>query len=319
MKKTGRRLSSFRKTILVFVCSLLILVKPGFSQSHLINQKITVASHEVFYRQAGSNLNPPLILLHGYPSSSVMFKGVIEKLATRFYVLAPDMPGFGYTEISDTSVFKPTFDNYAVFLDSFLSKLNIKKASFYLFDYSLPVIMRLLNQKPEIMDMLVFQNATMHKEGMGEVLIQTRKWLTENTPGSLKKYDGLFELSYTKWEYLNGTKHPEKIDPELYYFDQLLLNRPESKQFQKALKKDYKSNISLYEEWQCFIEAYQPKSIILWGERDEVFTKQAALKLHALLPESKLVFYPTGHFAIIEYGGEIAKEIINYYNAKNGQ
>lgn len=269
---------------------------------------IDINNNRVFYREAGDMEMPVLILLHGYPSSSFMFKEIMPLLANSIYVLAPDMPGFGFTELNDSG-FTPTFEQYAFFLNSFLQSKEITKAYFYLFDYSAPIIMRVLTQKPELMQGLIFQNGIIHKEGMGEVLMNARKWLDENTDESLKQYNKFFELDYTKWEYPNGVADRTKIAPEYYMLDQYLLDRPQIKAFQIALKKDYKSNVELYPKWQLFLLQQQPRMLILWGKNDEVFTIQGAYKIQELVKKSKLRIYDSGHFALLEYPVQISDDI----------
>ncbi|MBN8718418.1 MAG: alpha/beta hydrolase [Sediminibacterium magnilacihabitans] len=272
------------------------------------NDWVDINNNRIFYREAGNREKPVVVLLHGYPSSSLMFKEIMLLLADSVYVLAPDMPGFGFTELNDAG-FTPTFEQYALFLNAFLQSKKITKAYFYLFDYSAPIIMRVLTQNPELMQGLIFQNGIIHKEGMGEVLINARKWLDENTGESLKQYNKLFELDYTKWEYLNGIYDRTKIAPEYYMLDQYLLDRPQIKAFQIALKKDYRSNVELYPQWQLFLHRWQPRTLILWGKNDEVFTMQGAYKIHELVKKSELRIYDCGHFALLEYPIQISDDI----------
>lgn len=277
-------------------------------QSRVKHKWIDVNNIPVFYREAGNIDMPVLILLHGYPSSSFMFKEILPLLSDDLYVIAPDMPAFGFTELKDEN-FTPTFEQYAVFLNNFLRAKNITKAWFYLFDYSAPIIMRVVTQRPELMQGLIFQNGIIHKEGMGEVLINARRWLDENSDESLQQYNKLFEFDCTKWEYLNGVSDITKVSPEYYILDQYLLDRPQIKSFQIALKKDYKSNVALYIQWQQFLQNRQPKTLILWGKNDEVFTIKGAFKINELVKESRLKFYDSGHFALLEYPDQMSDEI----------
>lgn len=276
--------------------------------THIRNDWVDINNNRIFYREAGNREMPVLVLLHGYPSSSFMYKEIMPLLADSIYVLAPDMPGFGFTELNDAG-FASTFEQYALFLNAFLQSKKITKAYFYLFDYSVPIIMRVLTQNPELMQGLIFQNGIIHKEGMGEVLINARKWLDENTGESLRQYNKLFELDYTKWEYLNGVNDRTKIAPEYYMLDQYLLDRAQIKDFQMALKKNYKSNVDLYHQWQQFLQDHQPKTLILWGRNDEVFTLQGAYKIHELVKKSELRIYDSGHFALLEYPVQISDDI----------
>lgn len=281
------------------------------THSRVKHKWIDVNNIPVFYREAGHVNRPALILLHGYPSSSFMFKEILQLLSDDLYVVAPDMPAFGFTGLKDTG-FAPTFEQYGVFLNNFLQAKNITKAYFYLFDYSTPIIMRVVTQRPELMQGLIFQNGIIHKEGMGKVFINARNWLEENSDESLQQYNKLFEFDYTKWEYLNGVADITKISPEYYILDQYLLDRPQIKSFQIALKKDYKSNVELYFQWQQFLQNHQPKTLILWGKNDEVFTIQGAYKINELVKESQLKLYDSGHFALLEYPVQMSEDIKNF-------
>ncbi|GEC77811.1 alpha/beta fold hydrolase [Flavobacterium aquatile] len=277
-------------------------------------QYVLIDDVKIAYREAGQIGNPVLFLLHGFPASSHMFRNVIPNLSQHFHVIAPDLPGFGFSDIPSPAAFKYSFENYSDLISKFLRKLNINKASFYLFDYGAPILMRLFTKRPEIIEMLIFQNGTIYNEGVGNVLKDIGKLLMHDTIESNLKLKKYFELDYIKWEYLNGVQNVSKIAFETYSLDQLLINRDGVLQIQIELKKDYKNNITLYQVWQNFIKKLQPITLIVWGENDEVFNKEGAQSLAKDLIYSKLVFYPTGHFALEEFGDAIQEEIINYWN-----
>lgn len=268
---------------------------------------------KIGYRVAGEKSKPVLFLLHGYPSSSHMFRNVMPRLAKEFYIIAPDLPGFGFSEVPSQENFEYSFDNYAKLMNSFLEKFKIKKASFYLFDYGAPILMRIIENKPEMVELLIFQNGNIHNEGVGDVLKKTKKLFDENTPESLAELKKIFELDYTKWEYLNGVRDESGIPPESYFLDQFLLDREGNKAIQLELKRNYKTNVALYSRWQENLIKYQHPTLIVWGENDAVFKKEGALMLKKDNPSSKLVLYPTGHFALEEFGNEISTEIIQFW------
>lgn len=234
---------------------------------------------KIGYRVAGDKAKPVLFLLHGYPSSSHMFRNVIPRLAKEFYVIAPDLPGFGFSEVPSQVNFEYSFDNYAKLINSFLENFKIKKASFYLFDYGAPILMRIIENKPEIVELLIFQNGNIYIEGVGDVLKKTKKLFDENTPESLTELKQIFELDYTKWEYLNGVQDDSRIPPESYFLDQFLLDREGNKAIQLELKRNYKTNVALYSRWQENLIKYQHPTLIVWGENDAVFKKEGALML----------------------------------------
>lgn len=282
-------------------------------------QYINVEGIKIGYREAGLSNQNVLFLLHGYPSSSVMFKMIIPILAKHFRVIAIDMPAFGFSDVPSADNFDYTFENYATLISAFMLKLEISKASFYLFDYGAPILMRCIAQNPEMVEMLIFQNGNIYIEGVGDKLKEIKKLYDANTTESALQLNKYFELDYTKWEYLNGVQNEKKIMPETYLLDQFLLDREGMKAIQINLKRDYKTNIELYPLWQETLIKLQPPTLIVWGENDEFFKREGAELLHRDIANSKLVFYPTGHFALEEFGLEIAREIIAFWelNFKN--
>jgi pimeloyl-ACP methyl ester carboxylesterase len=279
----------------------------------IIHKVISIDSIKIAYREAGQTGNPTLLLLHGFPSSSHMFRNVIPELSKHFHVIAPDLPAFGFSDVPDLETFSYTFKNYAIIVANFLEKLKITKASFYLFDYGAPILMRLLNNYPEMIEMLIFQNGNIYNEGVGDVLKEVSSLYRNDDFESYSKLKKFFEFDYTKWEYTNGVQDISNIAAETYFLDQFLLEREGVKKIQMELKRDYKTNVALYPVWQDFLKNLQPVTLIVWGENDEVFKKEGAELLKKDLVDSKLLFYPTGHFALEEFGNEIAEEIITYW------
>ncbi|WP_289660070.1 alpha/beta fold hydrolase [Flavobacterium panacagri] len=286
-------------------------------QSTKVSHKTSsIDSIKIAYREAGEIGNPVLLLLHGFPSSSHMFRNVIPLLSKHFYVIAPDLPAFGFSDIPNPEVFKYSFENYSNLVSRFLEKLKINKASFYLFDYGAPILMRVFMKRPEMIEMLIFQNGNIYNEGVGDVLKEVSRLYREVNFESFIKLKRFFEYDYTKWEYLNGVQDVSNISPEAYNLDQFLMDREGVKAIQMELKGDYKTNVALYDIWQDFLKLLQPRTLIVWGENDEVFKKEGAQMLHEDLIYSKLVFYPTGHFALEEFAEDIADEIIKYWYLK---
>lgn len=268
---------------------------------------------QIGYREAGLSNENVLLLVHGYPSSSGMYRMIIPILAKYFRVIAIDLPAFGFSSIPSADNFDYTFENYSDLISKFLSQLGIGRASFYLFDYGAPILMRNIVKNPDMVQMMIFQNGNIYAEGVGDKLKEIKKLYDDNTNESDLKLNKYFELEYTRWEYLNGTKNKDKIMPETYYLDQFLLEREGVKAIQINLKRDYKTNIELYPIWQQTLKKLQAPTLIVWGENDEVFKKEGAELLHRDILNSKLIFYPTGHFALEEFGAEIAHEIIAFW------
>lgn len=284
----------------------------GFSIKY---KSIKVIGTKIFYREAGDSSKPKLLLLHGYPASSHMFRNVIPRLSEQFHIIAPDLPGFGFSDVPSRDNFEYTFENFSRIIAGFLSELNINKTSFYLFDYGVPILMRLITANPSCVDMLIFQNGTIHFEGLGIGLKNAAALFKNKTTENLEKLAKLVEPEYIQWEYLNGVRDLSRIAPESYTIDQLLMDRKELKEIHLEIKENYAANFLLYEKWQEVLMQLQPPALIVWGEHDEVFTKQGALALHSDIKNSKLIFYPSGHFVLEEFGTEIAEEIVCFYQS----
>lgn len=281
----------------------------------VVHKSISINGTEIFYREAGDKAKPNLLLLHGYPSSSHMFRNVIPLLSERFHILAPDLPGFGFSAVPSKDEFEYTFENFAIVIAGFLDKLNITKSSFYLFDYSAPILMHLIMKNRVEVDMLIFQNGNIYEEGLGDGIKNAMLLFKNETAENQSKLEKLVESEYIKWEYLTGVSNLSKIAPESYTLDQFLMQRNGLKEIHLAIKKDYGNNLAFYSAWQERIRKSQFPTLIVWGENDLVFKKEGALAIHNDLPDSKLVFYPTGHFALEEFGEEISREIISYHKS----
>ena len=225
---------------------------------------VLVNSVRIAYREAGEVGMPVLFLLHGFPSSSHMFRNVIPKLSAHFHVIAPDLPGFGFSEVPRQKEFDYTFDNFSKLISDFMEQLNIYKASFYLFDYGAPILMRILTKRPEMIEMLIFQNGNIYDEGVGQVLKDISKLFGEATFESFFKLKKYFEFDYTKWEYVNGVQNISSIAIESYTLDQLLMDRNGVKEIQMELKENYKTNIALYPEWQKALQQLQPVTNLIF-------------------------------------------------------
>lgn len=288
----------------------------NFGSKHttkISHKVISIDSIKIAYREAGEHGNPILLLLHGFPSSSHMFRNVIPELSKHFHVIAPDLPAFGFSDVPGLETFSYTFENYATIVAHFLEKLKITKSSFYLFDYGAPILMRLLIKRPEMIEMLIFQNGNIYTEGVGDVLKEVSALYRNDDFESYSKLKKFFEFDYTKWEYTNGVQDISNIAAETYFLDQFLMDREGVKEIQMELKRDYKTNVAFYPVWQDFLKNLQPVTLIVWGENDEVFNKEGAEMINKDLVDSKLLFYPTGHFALEEFGNDIAEEIITYW------
>ena len=273
-------------------------------------RSVDINGLNIFYREAGPDGAPLILLMHGFPSSSFMFRDLIEQLKNDFHVVAPDYPNFGFSSF-DPGV--STFDGLAAVMEKFVDKMKIKEFSIYIQDYGAPVGLRLAARRPEMLKCLIVQNGNAYEEGLGAPWDPIKAfWKNPDNPTHIKTILDFFELPVTKFQYLAGVKDTTKVSPEKYFLDQFLLDRPGAKEVQLRLMRDYENNVKLYPEWQKMFRRYQPPTLIVWGENDPFFTKAGALAYANDLKTTEYHFYPTGHFALEEYGVEIAVRISSF-------
>lgn len=268
---------------------------------------------KIFYREAGSPTKPTIILLHGFPTSSHMFRNLIPILAQDYHVIAPDFPGYGHTDKPSVKDFDYSFDHLAEITDKLVEKLNISKYSLYMMDYGAPVGFRIASKHPERVQALIVQNGNAYDEGLDNPFwapIKTYwKDSDEKNAEPLKK---LFEIAATKWQYLNGVKNPEAISPDNWVLDQALMDRPGDKEIQLQLFKSYGTNPPHYKEWQAYFRKNQPPMLIEWGKNDEIFPAAGAYPYKRDLKDVEIHMLDTGHFALEEYSDEIGRDIVKF-------
>ena len=272
---------------------------------------------DIFYREAGSPTNPTLLLLHGFPTSSQMFRNLIPQLADRYHLVAPDYPGFGNSSAPPVSEFNYTFDNLAGVMDELARNLKLERYSLYVQDYGAPVGYRLALKHPERLQTLIVQNGNAYEEGLRSDFWNPLKdyWKdrSERNAGPLRKF-----LTYdaTKWQYTNGARNVECISPDAWTADQYLLDRPGNDEIQLQLFYDYGSNPPLYPQWQAYFRKYQPPMLVVWGKNDSIFPPEGAEPYKRDLKNLEFHLLDTGHFALEEDGDLIAKYIGDFL-AKN--
>ncbi len=277
------------------------------SQVQYRNQKIDGLN--IFYREAGQPGNPTLLLLHGWPSSSHMFRDLIPKLADRFHVIAPDYPGFGYSDAPSPEAFDYTFDNFSLIIEKLLGKLSIEKVSLYMQDYGGPVGFRLAVRRPQLIRAMIVQNAVAHQEGLADSLQPLRDYWRDRSAKNEEVVRGFLSKDTTVFQYTHGAGYPERISPDAYHFDQALLDRPGNNRIQLELFYDYKSNPEQYDQWQSYLQTHRPPMLIAWGKNDPFFTVAGAEALQRDNPNATLKLLNAGHFALEEASDEIAAGI----------
>jgi pimeloyl-ACP methyl ester carboxylesterase len=274
-------------------------------------QHATVDGLEVFYREAGSKTSPTIVLLHGYPSSSHMFRDLIPQLAEKFHVIAPDYIGFGYSDAPDVTKFEYTFDNLAASVEKLLfGVLGLKSFSIYVQDYGAPVGYRVAAQHPDAIEGIVVQNGNAYAEGIGAGFDAMKPFWANRTPETEVPVRALLMKETTIFQYTHGVKDVSRISPDSYTFDQFLLDRPGNDAIQLSLLHNYQSNLTHYDEWQAFFRSKQPKTLIVWGKNDPFFTEEGARAYLRDIPKAELHFLDTGHFALEDSSEFIAQRII---------
>jgi pimeloyl-ACP methyl ester carboxylesterase len=264
---------------------------------------------DIFYRDAGPQDAPAILLLHGFPTSSNMFRNLIPQLANSFRVIAPDYPGFGQSSMPDHKAYAYTFENYADIVDKLAEQLGISKYSMYVMDYGAPVGYRLALRHPERVQALIVQNGNAYDEGLLEFWDPIKKYWKEATPENRTGLHFLVELKATRWQYENGVSDLTLLDPTAWAVDQLGLDRPGNRDIQMDLFYDYRTNVPLYPDFQNFFRKNQPPTLIVWGKNDFIFPPAGAAPYSRDLKNVETHLLDTGHFALETHGEEIANRI----------
>ena len=270
------------------------------------HKTVTVQGLDVFYREAGPKDAPTILLLHGFPTSSQMFRNLIPALADRFHVVAPDYPGFGNSAMPPVEDFDYSFDNLANVIDGFTRELGLERYSLYVMDYGAPVGFRLAAKHPERVQALIVQNGNAYEEGLGDFWKPFRAYWKDRSAENAKPLQGFLNLEATKWQYTHGTRNPEAISPDTWTVDQYFQDRPGNKAIQLQLFYDYGSNPPLYPEWQAYFRRHQPPTLVVWGKNDQIFPAAGAHPYKRDLENIEIHLLDTGHFALEEDGDVIA-------------
>lgn len=282
--------------------------------THVQYKTVSVEGLEVFYREAGDKSSPTLLLLHGFPSSSHMFRDLIPLLAKQFHLIAPDLPGFGKTTLPSRDEFTYSFSNLANVIGKFTEMLELDRFGIYVFDYGSPVGLRLALNNPEKVSAIISQNGNAYVEGLSEGWNPIRKYWQEPNQENRDALRELLKFETTYWQYTHGVLNTEKVSPDGYALDDYYMSRPGADEVQLDLFLDYANNVDLYPQFQQYFRTYQPQLLAVWGQNDPFFLPEGAEAFKRDIPEAKVVFYETGHFALETHASEIAREIINSIN-----
>ena len=262
----------------------------------------------VFYREAGPADAPVLLLLHGYPTSSHMFREFIPRMATSYRVIAPDLPGFGFTTVPAERNYKYSFDALARTAEAFVDALGLRKYALYIFDYGAPVGLRLVVAHPERVTAIVSQNGNAYEEGLGDAWDPIRRyWATPSAENREALRRAVLTLEGTRWQYTHGVANPGMVAPESYTLDQALLERPGNTEIQLDLFLDYASNLKLYPKFQAYFREFKPPLLAIWGKNDPFFIPAGAEAYRRDNPNATVKILDTGHFALETHVEEIAE------------
>jgi pimeloyl-ACP methyl ester carboxylesterase len=275
-----------------------------------------VQKHRIFYREAGPKDAPVVLLLHGFPTSSHMFRNLIPVLAERYRVVAPDLPGFGFTV--SPSPFEHTFDHLAGVIDGFTDTIGMRRYAVYVFDYGAPVGFRLALKHPERVTALITQNGNAYEEGIGQVFDPMREYWREPSAENRNALRELLKPESIQWQYTHGVADSSLIAPESYALDAALLARPGNDEIQLDLFLDYRTNVALYPRFQEYFRTHRPPLLAVWGRNDPIFVPAGAEAFKRDIPNAQVVLYETGHFALETHAAEIGAAIRQFLDRNRG-
>jgi len=275
-------------------------------------RKVDVDGFNIFYREAGSKNAPAILLLHGFPSASHMFRDLIPKLADRFHLVAPDLPGFGQSDMPDRGMFTYTFDNIARIIERFTEVVGIDRFAIYLFDYGAPTGFRLATRHPERVTAIISQNGNAYAEGLSDGWQPIRAYWEDSSQAKRDAVRTFLAPETTVWQYTHGVADATAVSPDGYSLDNFYLARPGADEVQLDLFGDYKSNVALYPAFQEYFRTHKPRLLAAWGKSDPFFLPAGAEAFKRDIPEAVVRFFDTGHFALETHASEIATAIRDF-------
>ena len=277
-------------------------------------RRVDVDGVKVFYREAGPKDAPTILLLHGFPTASHMFRDLIPQLADRFRLIAPDLPGFGQSDMPPRDAFTYTFENVTNVIDRFIDIIGVKRFAIYVFDYGAPVGFRLAVRHPDRLTAIISQNGNAYEEGLSDGWGPIRKYWQEPSQSNREKLRSFLAPETTLWQYTYGVPDTTAVSPDGYSLDNFYLSRPSADEIQLDLLGDYKSNVALYPAFQNYFRNHKPPFLAVWGKNDPFFLPAGAEAFRRDIPAAVVSFLDTGHFALETHANEIAAKMREFGN-----
>ena len=288
----------------------------GDTAATVYHRSMEINGVNIAYREAGDAKNPTVLLLHGFPTSSQMFRNLIPELAENYHVLAPDYPGYGTSDMPSRDAFEYSFANFADIAEAFTEKKGVSSYALYLMDYGAPVGYRLFAKHPERVTAFVIQNGNAYEEGLKQFWDPIKAYWGENSTANRDALRSLLTIGATKWQYTHGVGNVEKISPDTWHTDQYLLDREGNQEVQLDMFLSYATNVTEYPGWQKLFREHQPPALIVWGKNDHIFPADGAHPYKRDLKDLEFHLLDTGHFALEEYGDVIASEMRDFLDRK---
>ncbi len=279
---------------------------------------VDVDDTQIFYREAGDPSRPTLLLLHGFPTASHMFRDLIPQLADRYHIVAPDLPGFGQSAMKPRDRFAYTFDNLAHVIDRFTEVIGLDRFAIYIFDYGAPVGLRIAAAHPERITAIITQNGNSYLEGVSEAFNPVQAYWADPTEANRNALRGFLAPETTLFQYTHGVADPGLVSPDGRTLDDAYLARPGADEIQLDLLLDYASNVAAYGDFQAYFRDHQPPLLAAWGRNDPFFIPAGAEAFRRDLPDADIRFFDTGHFALETHAGEIGAAIREFLGARLG-
>lgn len=278
----------------------------------------TIDGVKIAYREAGDPNRPTVLLLHGFPTSSHMFRNLIPELATKYHVIAPDYPGFGASDMPPADEFEYSFAHIADMMTTLIDRKNVGKYSVYLMDYGAPIGYRMFAEHPERVSGFIIQNGNAYEEGLEAFWDPLKAYWADGSKENGDALRGFLELDATKWQFTHGTQNPQNINPDNYWHVQYLLDRPGNQDVQLEMFKSYGTNVGEYKKWQKLFRKYDTPALLMWGKNDHIFPEAGAHPYKRDLENLEFHLLDTGHFALEEFGSEIAGKSLDFLKKLEG-